>query len=155
MDRQDNVVISNQEPPPPRKKCHGNRRNQRFRRKCRNEKMKPAKIKKLIEKRNHIYNKYKKPMTNIESTKSKSDLIPSGQNYLPQPIPKTAACLNKRKRDISLQQISSTIPKTTSSISIVQSSTKKMKNISEIMDNNSIINRNNNDINKHMNYRYV
>ena len=43
MDRQDNVVTSNEEPPPPRKKCHGNRRNQRFRRKCRAEKMKPAK----------------------------------------------------------------------------------------------------------------
>ncbi|CAF1570336.1 unnamed protein product, partial [Rotaria magnacalcarata] len=63
----------------------------------------------------------------------------------------------KRKRDISSQQLSSTIdltiPKTASSISIAQSSSKKMKNISEITDNNSIINRNNNDTNKHMNYR--
>ncbi|CAF4402058.1 unnamed protein product, partial [Rotaria magnacalcarata] len=64
--------------------------------------------------------------------------------------------LSKRKRDISSQQLSSTIdlaiPKTTSSISIAQSSSKQMKNISEIMDNNSIINRNNNDTNKHINY---
>ncbi|CAF4809226.1 unnamed protein product, partial [Rotaria socialis] len=39
MDRQDNVLNLNQQAP--RKKCHGNRRDQRFRRKCRAEKMKP------------------------------------------------------------------------------------------------------------------
>ncbi|CAF3352512.1 unnamed protein product [Rotaria socialis] len=126
MDRQDNIVISNQEPPK-RKKCHGNRRNQRFRRKCRAEKMKPAKIEKLIKKRNRSYEKNKIPKTNIESTKLKSDLAPVGKNYQSQPIVKTATCFNKRKRDISSQQLSSTImnqtiPKTTSSISIVESS---------------------------------
>ncbi|CAF4887223.1 unnamed protein product, partial [Rotaria socialis] len=137
------------------KKCHGNRRDQRFRRKCRAEKMKPAKIKKLIEKRNRFQKKNEKPTTNIESTKLNKELLSSKQNYQSQPIITTN--LTKRKRDISSQQLSSaidlTIPKTTSSISIAQSSSKKMKNISEIMDNNSIINRNNNDINKHINYR--
>ncbi|CAF4885114.1 unnamed protein product [Rotaria socialis] len=93
-----------------------------------------------------------------ESTNLKSDLTTSGQNYQSQPILKTAACLNKRKRDISSQQLSSTIanqkiPKTTSSISIAQSSTKKMKNISETMDIEPIINRHNNDMNEHTNYR--
>ncbi|CAF1070165.1 unnamed protein product, partial [Rotaria magnacalcarata] len=153
MDRQDNVLNLNQQPP--RKKCHGNRRDQRFRRKCRAEKMKPAKIKKLIEKRNRFQKKNKEPTTNIESTKLNKELLASKQNYQSQPIITTN--LTKRKRDISSQQLSSainlTIPKTTSSISIAQSSSKKMKNISEIMDNNSIINRNNNDINKHINYR--
>ncbi|CAM4828906.1 unnamed protein product [Rotaria magnacalcarata] len=138
----------------PRKKCHGNRRDQRFRRKCRAEKMKPAKLKKLIKKRNHIYNKNKKPTTNIESTILNKKLLSSRQNYQ-QPIVTTN--LSKRKRDISSQQLSPTIdltrPKRTNSISIAQSSSKKMKNISEIMDNNSIINRNNNDTNKHINYR--
>ena len=157
MDRQDNIVISNQEPSK-RKKCHGNRRNQRFRRKCRAEKMKPTEIEKLIKKRNRIYEKNKKTKSNKESTKLKSDLTTSGQNYQSKPILKTAACLNKRKRDISSQQLSSTIinqkiPKTTSSISIVQPSTKKIKNISETMDIDPIINRNNNDINEHINYR--
>ncbi|CAF3341725.1 unnamed protein product [Rotaria socialis] len=157
MDGQDNIVISNQEPSK-RKKCHGNRRNQRFRRKCRTEKMKPAEIEKLIKKRNRIYEKNKKTKYNKESTKLKSDLISSGQNYQSQPVLKTAACLNKRKRDISSQQLSSTIinqkiPKTTSSISILQPSTKKIKNISETMDIDPIINRNNNDINEHIKYR--
>jgi hypothetical protein len=158
MDRQDNVVISNQELPQPRKKCHGNRRNQRFRRKCRTEKMKPAKIETLIKKRNYIYNKYKIPKTNIESIKLKSDLAPAGKNYQSQPILETTTCFTKRKRDISSQQLSSTlanqtIAKSTSSISILQPSSKKMKNISETMNNNTIINENNNDINKHLNYR--
>jgi hypothetical protein len=149
MDRQDNVLISIQEPLK-KKKCHGNRRNQRFRRKCRAEHMKPAKIEKLIKKRNHIYKKNEKTKSNKDTTKLRSDLVPSGQNYQSQPILKTTTCLNKRKRDISSQQISSTIAnqtilKSTSSISILQSSSKKMKNISEII--------NNNDINKHINYR--
>ncbi|CAF1210730.1 unnamed protein product, partial [Rotaria magnacalcarata] len=153
MDRQDNVLNLNQQAP--RKKCHGNRRDQRFRRKWRAEKMKPAKIKKLIEKRNRFQKKNKEPTTNIESTKLNKELLSSKQNYQSQPIITTN--LTKRKRDISSQQLSSAIdlaiPKTTSSISIAQSSSKRMKNISEIMDNNSIINRNNNDINKHINYR--
>ncbi|CAF5223456.1 unnamed protein product [Rotaria magnacalcarata] len=46
-----------------------------------------------------------------------------------------------------------TIPKTTSSISIVESSSKKMKNISETTINNTIIHGDNNDLNKHINYR--
>ncbi|CAF3776948.1 unnamed protein product [Rotaria socialis] len=90
MDGQDNIVISNQEPSK-RKKCHGNRRNQRFRRKCRAEKMKPAEIEKLIKKRNRIHNKYEIPKTNKESTKLKSDLAPAGKNYQSQPILETAA----------------------------------------------------------------
>ncbi|CAM4844222.1 unnamed protein product, partial [Rotaria magnacalcarata] len=126
-----------------------------FGRKCRAEKMKPAKIKKLVKKRNCFQKKNKKPATNIESSKSKNELLSSRQNYQSQPMITTN--LSKRKRDVSSQQLSSTIdrtiPKTTNSISIAQSSSKKMKNISEIMDNNSIINRNNNDINKHINYR--
>ncbi|CAF2145944.1 unnamed protein product, partial [Rotaria magnacalcarata] len=59
------------------------------------------------------------------------ELLSSRQNYQ-QPIITTN--LSKRKRDISSQQLSSTIDltiqKTTSSISIAQSSSKKMKNIS-------------------------
>ncbi|CAF2016023.1 unnamed protein product [Rotaria magnacalcarata] len=74
MDRQDNVLISIQEALK-KKKCHGNRRNQRFRRKCRAQKMKPAKIKKLIEKRNRFQNKNQKSMTNIESTKLNKELL--------------------------------------------------------------------------------
>ncbi|CAF4874068.1 unnamed protein product, partial [Rotaria socialis] len=103
--------------------------------------MKPAKIKKLIKKRNRFQKNNKKPTTNIESTILNKELLPSRENYQSQPIITTN--LSKHL----------TIPKTTSSISIAQSSSKKMKNISEITDNNSIINRNNNDTNKHMSYR--
>ncbi|CAF1283492.1 unnamed protein product [Rotaria magnacalcarata] len=98
MDRQDNVLNLNQQVP--RKKCHDNRRDQRFRRKCRAEKMEPAKIKKLIKKRNQIYNINKKPTTNIESTILNKELLSSRQNYQ-QPIITTN--LSKRKRDISSQ----------------------------------------------------
>ena len=34
----------------PKKTCHGNRRNQRFRRKCRQRGMTPSKIEKLLDK---------------------------------------------------------------------------------------------------------
>ncbi|CAF5139281.1 unnamed protein product, partial [Rotaria magnacalcarata] len=60
-----------------------------------------------------------------ESSKSKNELRSSRQNYQEPIITRN---LSKRKRDISSQQLSSTIdlaiPKTTSSISIAQSSSK-------------------------------
>ena len=39
-----------------RKTCHGNRRNQRFRRRCRARRMKPAMIEKLLAKKNQVTN---------------------------------------------------------------------------------------------------
>ncbi|CAF1518041.1 unnamed protein product, partial [Rotaria magnacalcarata] len=111
-----------------------------------NEKLSSALVQLINERCNKI---------SEQSTILNKELLPSRRNYQSQPIITTN--LSKRKRDISSQQLSSTIdltiPKTASSISIAQSSSKKMKNISEITDNNSIINRNNNDTNKHMNYR--
>ncbi|CAF1435944.1 unnamed protein product, partial [Adineta steineri] len=78
-------------------KCHGNRRDQRFRRKCRKSGMEPTEIKKLLE-----------------SNKSK------------QSTTTATIDLNKRKRNISLQELraNSTVPKSTSSISILQPSSK-------------------------------
>ncbi|CAF4253989.1 unnamed protein product, partial [Rotaria magnacalcarata] len=91
--------------------------------------MNPAKIKKLVKKRNRFYNKNNKNKSNEESTKLKGGLAPAGKNYQTQSILQTTTCFNKRKRDISSQQISSiitnqTIPKSTSSISILQPSSK-------------------------------
>ncbi|CAF1289522.1 unnamed protein product [Rotaria sordida] len=153
MDRHDDVPILNQQPQLQQKKCHGNRRNQRFRRKCRAHKMKPTKMEKLIKKRNCIHKKNQKnnfirrtTNTNIELTIRK--------NNQSQPIT-TTTDLNKRKRDISLQELSKTnitIPETTSSISIVQLSSKKMKNLSKTITN-PIINANNSDMNRNTNYR--
>ena len=45
--------INRQQPSVP-KRCHGNRSNQRFRRKCRAKGMKPAKIEKLLQHRNQL-----------------------------------------------------------------------------------------------------
>ena len=135
MDRQIKVSLPNQPPPPPpvqRKKCHGNRRNQRFRRKCRAEKMKAAKIEKLAIKRNQIHPKNQNNLSrrqrtraNIASIIFKSELIPTTKQNQSQPIITTATpYLSKRSRDISSQQLSSsssssislTMPKATSSI---------------------------------------
>jgi hypothetical protein len=95
-DRQVEVVVQ----PKKKKKCHGNRKDQRFRRKCRVRGMNPREIERLLKKQ--------KQMTTTVN-----------QNNF-----------NKRKRDISTQDFrsSSVIPKSTSSISMSrQVVTKKMK----------------------------
>lgn len=130
-----------------KKKCHGNRRNQRFRRKCRANKMESKKIKKLIKKRNHRHKKIQKGNSRKSKTNPNVELT-SEKIYQSQPIITTTTNVFKRKREISSQQLSkatSTIPKSTSSISIVQPSLKKMKNITKTMST-SIFNTN---------YRYV
>ncbi|CAF4454495.1 unnamed protein product, partial [Adineta steineri] len=77
-------------------KCHGNRRDQRFRKKCRQRGMKSAIIEQLLNERKQI------SITTITTTDQLN--------------------FNKRKRDVSV------IPKSTSSISIVQPLPKKIKN---------------------------
>ncbi|CAF4078673.1 unnamed protein product, partial [Rotaria sordida] len=153
MDRHDDVPILNQQPQPQQKKCHGNRRNQRFRRKCRAHKMKPSKMEKLIKKRNLIHKKNQKNNSIRRATNSNIELT-IRKNNQSQPIT-TTTDLNKRKRDISLQELSktnTTISETTSSVSIVQPSSKKMKNLSKTITN-PIINANNSDMNRNTNYR--
>ncbi|CAF4124658.1 unnamed protein product, partial [Adineta steineri] len=105
------------------KKCRGNRRNQRFRRKCRAHKMQPKQIEKLLKKRNPIQKKIQKDQSKRSTTNSNIELTSRKTNQS-QPITATTTTTNvfKRKRDISSQQLS----KTTSSISIVQPSSKKM-----------------------------
>ncbi|CAF4395088.1 unnamed protein product, partial [Adineta steineri] len=65
----------------------------------------------------------------------------------------TAAHLNKRKRNISLQELraNSVVPKSTSSISILQPSLKKAKQQIETTTTMPIIKENNNNI---LNYVY-
>ena len=97
-------------------KCHGNRRNQRFRRKCRAQGMKAAKIEKLLQHRNKNVNTTDRSTTNTV-------------NRRPTEV---ATRFSKRKRDISVQDFNSStsaIPKSTSSISILQPSLKKAKTI--------------------------
>lgn len=155
-----------------RKKCRGNRRNQRFRRKCRAQGMKQAKIEKLLQNRNQINNNNNnndsyqtnsntiRNMTNDnrqikvidkESTTEKNN---SSEQMITMATEAPVANLNKRKRDISLNDLktNSTIPKSTSSISILQPSLKKKRNKKKkkTIPLKKIIN---NIINK--NYRFV
>ena len=140
-----------------RKKCHGNRRDQRFRRKYRALNMKSIKIEKMLKKRNKLNTR----KTNVRSTDKKtnnhanvSSPILTDRNtpiVLAPPTatttPKRRTNLTKRKRDISLQDLkthTTIMPKSTSSISIAAQ--HKIKKQKTTMLNTSI---------QHMNYRSV
>ncbi len=157
-----NVQLPNQQSQQQRKKCHGNRRDQRFRRKCLAEKMDPAKIEKLIKKRNGINKK------NQRNNHHGTNRI---NNNMQQQT--TITNFNKRKRDISLQQLSKeataanqTITKSLSQLSIepqsslASPSSKKMKNITTATTTtqtimNPITEFDNTNTNININYRYV
>ncbi|CAF1533969.1 unnamed protein product [Adineta ricciae] len=112
--------IANREPQ--RKKCHGNRINQRFRQKWRKRGMKWAKIENLLKKRNH---------TNIQQNSRTSDYMRDIGDIIDMTtMPTMNLNLNKRQRNISSQNIvsASAIPKSTSSSSISQPLRKKNRN---------------------------
>ncbi|CAF4609606.1 unnamed protein product, partial [Rotaria sp. Silwood2] len=121
-----------------RKKRHGNRKDQRFRKKCRARGMKPENIEILLHRHKEIHNKKmnhdNKTMRNttdenVASTTTTTAKNISNRTNEPSVQRNSTPNINKRKRDVSLQQLSSnpTIPKSTSSLSIVQPSSKKMK----------------------------
>jgi hypothetical protein len=155
-----NAQLPNQQSQRQRKKCHGNRRDQRFRRKCRDQKMQPAKIEKLIKKRNRLNKK------NQRNNHHGTNRI---NNNMQQQT--TVTNFNKRKRDISLQQLSKeatsanqTVTKSLSQLSIepqsslASPSSKKMKNITTTTTQtiiNPIIESDNTNTNININYRYV
>ncbi|CAF3586434.1 unnamed protein product, partial [Adineta steineri] len=125
MNRQDNVPISNQQPQ--RKKCHGNRQDQRFRRKCRAQGMNATLIEKKLARRKQIQNKKTSTKNNVTNTSNNTVNVPVS----------TMTNLSKRKRDLSLQALNTTnqiIGKSTSSISLAQPLMKKTKK-----ENNKII----------------
>jgi hypothetical protein len=123
-----------------RKKCHGNRKDQRFRRKCRARGIKPAIIKKLLNKRKHNKKKQKKNNKgnrainnthNQMATSTASNNVSTIQlNVQSQHTTTTRIDTNKRKRDYLSQQeqnIHQTIPKSTSLVSFEPPLSKKMK----------------------------
>ncbi|CAF4384041.1 unnamed protein product, partial [Adineta steineri] len=125
MNRQDNVPISNQQPQ--RKKCHGNRQDQRFRRKCRAQGMNATLIEKKLARRKQIQNKKTSTKNNVTNTSNNTVNVPVS----------TMTNLSKHKRDLSLQALNTTnqiIGKSTSSISLAQPLMKKTKK-----ENNKII----------------
>ncbi|CAF1431427.1 unnamed protein product [Rotaria sordida] len=85
------------------KKCHGNRRNQRFRKKCRAKGMKSKIIEKLLMKRNQAENRNhnNRKHTNIQKTQSNKQTTDINNHSKPTTINPI-----KRKRDLSLQETS-------------------------------------------------
>ena len=87
-----------------RKKCHGNRKDQRFRKKYRAQGMKPENIEKKLARRKQI--------EKIKTSTKNND---------------SATNLNKRQREISIQELNTNhrLEKSTNSISMTQPLTKK------------------------------
>jgi len=152
--RQDNVPMPNQRPEG--KKCHGNRRDQRFRKKWRARKLKPAKIEKKLIRRKQIQNKKSSTTNNVNNANDNTMEISASTNISNRPTTMTTINFNKRKRDISLQElnVNQTIGNSNSSICLAPPTLKrtKKKNHKIIVDSSNII-INNNTMN--MNYRFV
>jgi hypothetical protein len=98
-----------------RKKCHGNRKSQSFRKKCRARGMKPDTIEKRLQKRLRQHSKHKQV----------NEPVATGAA--------TTTTISKRKRDVSslsLQQparASSILPPSTSSLSMRQPPLKRTR----------------------------
>ena len=104
-----------------RKKCHGNRRNRRFRRKWRKRGMKPSKIEKLLKKRNRT--------DQNQRISRRDEYFKDFMNDIYVDVPATTEPnVNKRKREVPSHELTSTsvVPKSISSISIRQPLRKKM-----------------------------
>ena len=122
------VNVTTLQNPIKKKKCHGNRKDQRFRRKCRAKGMKSRKIEKLLRRRKILHEKKNNPTDNAVAPITTSNNEPNHENVSSTEIDPMRN-LTKRKRDISVQDIKSNtrIPKSTSSISVTQPKLKKMK----------------------------
>lgn len=106
---------TNEQPQPEqRKRCHGNRKDQRFRRRCRARSMKEKKIKKLLMKRKKIRHQRHSNTDNMTEQTRAATANPS-MSITDRP---------KRKRD---DRSNTTISKSISSISITPPAPKKMK----------------------------
>lgn len=109
-----------------KKKCHGNRSDQRFRRKWRERGMDQGAIEELLKRRKENTDKHNRRDDYISGVTD--DVIGQGSDRLQQRTTVNSH-LSKRKRDASLQELQShaTIPKSTSSLSMSQPVAKKMK----------------------------
>ena len=118
-----------------KKKCHGNRRDQRFRKKCRTRQMKPETIEKLLRRRKQIQN---------TETYSNKD----NQANTTDPILMTNVM--KRKRTSSTKETN-----INRSLTNVHPSKKKLKNGTlSIIPNVSNFSHDNNSHNNSNNYYY-
>ena len=121
-----------------RKQCHGNRKDQRFRNKCRARGMKSAKIKKLLEKRKQVNHGQNRINAHARDTRgAETNTIAPNTDLtvetIVQSVPTAStvpANTHKRKRDESSQSQTGSnppIPKSISSISMAQPTSKKTK----------------------------
>jgi hypothetical protein len=143
-----------------RKLCHGNRKDQRFRRKCRLRGMSQEQIEKSLKRRNKMHRRSNRLNSHARNTsdferETAHTLTESTEARLPVPMTTTSFHpRHKRKRDdvSSLNTDDhSIIPKSISSISMVQPTSKRTKeHVSEMpvvaMDEDRIRGRS---------YRYV
>ncbi|CAF0947334.1 unnamed protein product [Rotaria sordida] len=114
-----------------RQKCHGKRKGQRFRKKYRARDMKPENIEKLLQIKKKIHNNKKNQINSTVRTTTNDNIALTTTTTIVKNVSigkkdlsaqtKSTTNLNKRKRDISLQQLNlnSTISKSISSISII------------------------------------
>ena len=107
-----------------KRKCHGNRKNQRFRKRCRARGMKPATIAKLLERRNRLNMMTGPQQTNNHTTITTTIPFDTSSQQRSYSI-ETTNNSHKRKRIMSIQDLRADQATTTS--------TKKMKKKTEKM----------------------
>ena len=107
-----------------KRKCHGNRKNQRFRKRCRARGMKPATIAKLLERRNRLNMMTGPQQTNNHTTITTTVPFDTSSQQRSYSI-ETTNNSHKRKRIMSIQDLRADQATTTS--------TKKMKKKTEKM----------------------
>ena len=164
VNRQGGRPHSNEQQQQHEKKCRGNRRDQRFRRKSRAQGMRPGKIEKLIKIRNQSHptttstrnTTMDHPQPNVSHNVSGQQNNPSRQMPTTMGAAATTNSPNKRKRDATLPGESittSSVPKSASSISLRQPSSKKMKKKKRQVSTIPLKSLPRNIVNK--NYRFV
>ncbi|CAF1513675.1 unnamed protein product [Adineta ricciae] len=123
----------------PRKKCHGNRQDQRFRRKCRKRGMKPKKIKKLLKERKRGKKTKTQNKNNPQVELLNQEFTDTNSNTpLLTTTTTTIGNLNKRKRDISVQDFqthsTATVPKSNTELNKYQTELNTQKQSCPIVD---------------------
>ena len=108
-----------------KRKCHGNRKNQRFRKRCRARGMKPATIAKLLERRNRLNMMTGPQQTNNHTTITTTTPFGTLSSQQRSSSIETTSNSQKRKRIMSIQDLRANQATTTS--------TKKMKKKTEKM----------------------
>ncbi|CAF1389852.1 unnamed protein product [Adineta steineri] len=116
-----------------KKKCHGNRSDQRFRKRCRNQKKSEEEIEQLINQRRNARKTNptdqavanRQQMNTTVSNISIGHEVPLNENRTT--VSTTNIRSKKRKRDTISKEKTYNVPKSTSTLSVLQPSTKKTK----------------------------